>query len=154
MQLCKGFLSDLLLKNEIDNQKQNRNRDEVKPNVQRTQITFETDFRSDFKGFRRHTHSSRPDCCRYHNVGILVLFLHDINDIQLEFTKLNIYLKSRGGGYYLLNDVLSNMGSISFSITWCVHAPSPSGRSLCPQETQRLLLRVFPGSGSDSTGSL
>ncbi|XP_029987979.1 ceramide synthase 1 [Sphaeramia orbicularis] len=55
---------------------------------------------------------------RYHNVGILVLFLHDINDIQLEFTKLNIYLKSRGGGYYLLNDILSNMGSVSFSITW------------------------------------
>ncbi|KAF7667809.1 hypothetical protein LDENG_00043090 [Lucifuga dentata] len=55
---------------------------------------------------------------RYHNVGILVLFLHDINDIQLEFTKLNVYLKSRGGSYYLLNDVLSNMGSVSFSITW------------------------------------
>ncbi|XP_028259088.1 ceramide synthase 1 [Parambassis ranga] len=55
---------------------------------------------------------------RYHNIGILVLFLHDINDIQLEFTKLNVYLKSRGGGYYLLNDVLSNMGSVSFSITW------------------------------------
>ncbi|KAM9384575.1 ceramide synthase 1 [Pholidichthys leucotaenia] len=55
---------------------------------------------------------------RYHNAGILVLFLHDINDIQLEFTKLNVYLKSRGGGYYLLNDVLSNMGSVCFSITW------------------------------------
>ncbi|XP_051929647.1 ceramide synthase 1 [Hippocampus zosterae] len=55
---------------------------------------------------------------RYHNVGILVLFLHDINDIQLEFTKLNVYLKSRGGGYFLLNDVLANMGSVSFSITW------------------------------------
>jgi len=55
---------------------------------------------------------------RYHNVGVLVLFLHDINDIQLEFSKLNIYLKSRGGGYYLLNDILSNMGSVSFSITW------------------------------------
>lgn len=55
-------------------------------------------------------------------MGILVLFLHDINDIQLEFSKLNIYLKSRGGGYYLLNDVLSNMGSVSFSITWSVSA--------------------------------
>ncbi|XP_041861726.1 ceramide synthase 1 [Melanotaenia boesemani] len=55
---------------------------------------------------------------RYHNVGILVLFLHDINDIQLEFTKLNVYLKSRGGSYHLLNDVLSNMGSVSFSISW------------------------------------
>lgn len=55
---------------------------------------------------------------RYHSVGVLVLFLHDINDIQLEFTKLNVYLKSRGGSYYLLNDILSNMGSVSFSITW------------------------------------
>ncbi|KAJ0065157.1 hypothetical protein NL108_005641, partial [Boleophthalmus pectinirostris] len=55
---------------------------------------------------------------RYHNIGILVLFLHDINDIQLEFTKLNVYLKTRGGGYYLFNDILSNMGSVSFSITW------------------------------------
>ncbi|XP_078114272.1 ceramide synthase 1-like isoform X2 [Sander vitreus] len=55
---------------------------------------------------------------RFHNGGILVVFLHDINDIQLEFTKLNIYLKSRGEGYHLLNDVLSNMGAVSFSITW------------------------------------
>lgn len=55
---------------------------------------------------------------RYHNIGILVLFLHDINDVLLEFTKLNVYLKSRGGGYHLINDVLSNMGSASFSITW------------------------------------
>ncbi|XP_062306154.1 ceramide synthase 1 isoform X1 [Osmerus eperlanus] len=55
---------------------------------------------------------------RYHNVGVLVLFLHDINDIQLEFTKLNVYFKTRGGGYYLVHDILSNMGSVSFSITW------------------------------------
>lgn len=55
---------------------------------------------------------------RYHNVGILVLFLHDIGDIQLEFIKLNIYLKSRGGGYHRLNDILSDVVSVSFSITW------------------------------------
>lgn len=55
---------------------------------------------------------------RYHNIGVLVLFLHDINDIQLEFTKLNVYFKTRGGSYYLINDILSNMGSVSFSITW------------------------------------
>ncbi|KAL7992965.1 hypothetical protein Chor_017221, partial [Crotalus horridus] len=30
---------------------------------------------------------------RYHNIGILVLFLHDFSDIQLEFTKLNVYFK-------------------------------------------------------------
>ncbi|XP_051979969.1 ceramide synthase 1-like [Xyrauchen texanus] len=55
---------------------------------------------------------------RYHNIGILVLFLHDINDIQLEFTKLNVYFKTRGGKDYFFNDVLSNMGAVSFSITW------------------------------------
>ncbi|KAJ7993171.1 hypothetical protein DPEC_G00269650 [Dallia pectoralis] len=55
---------------------------------------------------------------RFHNIGLLVLFLHDINDIQLEFTKLNVYFKTRGGGYYIIHDILSNMGSVSFSITW------------------------------------
>ncbi|KAK7136607.1 hypothetical protein R3I93_016829 [Phoxinus phoxinus] len=55
---------------------------------------------------------------RYHNIGILVLFLHDINDVQLEFTKVNVYFKIRGGKEYFINDVLSNMGAVSFSITW------------------------------------
>ncbi|XP_076880120.1 ceramide synthase 1 isoform X2 [Brachyhypopomus gauderio] len=55
---------------------------------------------------------------RYHNIGLLVLFLHDISDIQLEFTKLNVYFKTRGGSYHLTNDILSNMASVSFSITW------------------------------------
>uniref|UniRef100_A0A671SHE6 Ceramide synthase 1-like n=1 Tax=Sinocyclocheilus anshuiensis TaxID=1608454 RepID=A0A671SHE6_9TELE len=43
---------------------------------------------------------------RYHNIGILVLFLHDINDVQLEFTKLNVYFKTRGGKEYLINDLV------------------------------------------------
>lgn len=55
---------------------------------------------------------------RYHNVGILVFFLHDVNDIQLEFTKLNVYFKHRGGVYHRLNDVLSNIGCLTFSISW------------------------------------
>lgn len=55
---------------------------------------------------------------RYHNIGILVLFLHDINDIQLEFTKVNVYFKTRGGKEHLINDILSNIGVVSFSITW------------------------------------
>ncbi|XP_066492117.1 ceramide synthase 1 [Tiliqua scincoides] len=55
---------------------------------------------------------------RYHNVGILVLFLHDISDIQLEFTKLNVYFKFRGGVYHRLNDLFSNAGCVSFSVTW------------------------------------
>ncbi|KAJ8373296.1 hypothetical protein AAFF_G00266520 [Aldrovandia affinis] len=55
---------------------------------------------------------------RYHNIGVLVLFLHDVNDIQLEFTKLNVYFKSRAGGYHPANNIISNLGCISFSITW------------------------------------
>ncbi|XP_058256430.1 ceramide synthase 1 isoform X2 [Hemibagrus wyckioides] len=55
---------------------------------------------------------------RFHNIGILVLFLHDINDILLEFTKLNVYFKIRGGKFYMINDVLSNMGFVGFGITW------------------------------------
>lgn len=77
--------------------------------------------RTCIKNKLKYSHTYCTECSlplRYHNVGILVLFLHDISDIQLEFTKLNVYLKSRGGGYYLINDVLSNMGSVSFSITW------------------------------------
>ncbi|XP_056368891.1 ceramide synthase 1 [Oenanthe melanoleuca] len=55
---------------------------------------------------------------RYHNVGILVLFLHDVNDVQLEFTKLNVYFKHRGGVYHRLNDVVSNVGCLAFSLSW------------------------------------
>ncbi|XP_078524769.1 ceramide synthase 1 [Lissotriton helveticus] len=55
---------------------------------------------------------------RYHNIGILVLFLHDVSDIQLEFTKLNVYFKNRGGTYHCLNDILSNVGCLTFSISW------------------------------------
>ncbi|XP_009993370.1 PREDICTED: ceramide synthase 1 [Chaetura pelagica] len=56
---------------------------------------------------------------RYHNVGILVLFLHDGSDVQLEFTKLNVYFKHRGGVYHRLNDVISNIGCLTLmNIYW------------------------------------
>ncbi|XP_012664847.1 ceramide synthase 1 [Otolemur garnettii] len=55
---------------------------------------------------------------RYHNVGILVLFLHDINDVQLEFTKLNIYFKSRGGSYHGLHALAADLGCLSFGFSW------------------------------------
>lgn len=61
---------------------------------------------------------SAPLSRRYHNVGILVLFLHDVNDIQLEFTKLNVYFKHRGGVYHRLNDIISNIGCLTFSVSW------------------------------------
>ncbi|KAM4808767.1 ceramide synthase 1 [Rhinophrynus dorsalis] len=55
---------------------------------------------------------------RYHNIGILVLFFHDVNDIQLEFTKLNVYFKTRDGKYHRVNDVISDIGCITFSVSW------------------------------------
>ncbi|KAM4707759.1 ceramide synthase 1 [Discoglossus pictus] len=55
---------------------------------------------------------------RYHNIGILVLFLHDINDIQLEFTKLNVYFKNRGWTYHRVNDIISDVGFVTFSVSW------------------------------------
>ncbi|XP_055975189.1 ceramide synthase 1 isoform X1 [Sorex fumeus] len=55
---------------------------------------------------------------RYHNVGILVLFLHDVSDVQLEFTKLNVYFKSRGGAAQRAHALLADLGCVSFSVSW------------------------------------
>ncbi|XP_053312166.1 ceramide synthase 1 [Spea bombifrons] len=55
---------------------------------------------------------------RYHNIGILVLFLHDVNDIQLEFTKINVYFKTRGEKYHRTNDIISDIGCVTFSFSW------------------------------------
>nr|XP_044998428.1 ceramide synthase 1 [Jaculus jaculus] len=55
---------------------------------------------------------------RYHNVGLLVFFLHDISDVQLEFTKLNIYFKASGGSYHRLHALVANVGCLSFCFCW------------------------------------
>ncbi|ERE91151.1 ceramide synthase 1 isoform X2 [Cricetulus griseus] len=55
---------------------------------------------------------------RYHNVGLLVFFLHDVSDVQLEFTKLNIYFKARGGTYHRLHGLVANLGCLSFCFCW------------------------------------
>nr|XP_033809786.1 ceramide synthase 1 isoform X2 [Geotrypetes seraphini] len=55
---------------------------------------------------------------RYHNFGLLVLFLQDVTEISLGITKLNIYFKNRGGSSPQLNDFISNIGLIIFSISW------------------------------------
>lgn len=55
---------------------------------------------------------------RYHIVGILVFFVHDVNDILVEFTKCNIYLKNRNSNLSLVHDVLSKIGLCALAITW------------------------------------
>ena len=57
-------------------------------------------------------------CYRYHKVGILVLFLHDITDIILESTKLAVYYKTKGGRWFTIGDFLSTAGFLLFGITW------------------------------------
>jgi len=57
---------------------------------------------------------------RCHAVGALVLLLHDISDVALEFTKINVYLKYRGGQYRPINDALSTVGFGIFALSWFV----------------------------------
>nr|CAB3230101.1 ceramide synthase 1 [Phallusia mammillata] len=55
---------------------------------------------------------------RYTNVGILVLFLHDITDIILEATKLAVYFKTKGGRWHTVCDALSTVGFLMFGTAW------------------------------------
>lgn len=55
---------------------------------------------------------------RFHKIGLLVLFVHDITDIFLESAKCNVYLKNRNGTYYPLYEHLANIGFGIFTVTW------------------------------------
>jgi len=55
---------------------------------------------------------------RYYKIGVIVLFLHDINDVILEFTKLCVAFKSRGGKYHLIPDITSIAGFLTFASLW------------------------------------
>lgn len=57
---------------------------------------------------------------RYHKIGTLVLLVHDITDIQLEFTKLNIYLRNRYGVKHMLHEHLANIGFGIFTVCWFI----------------------------------
>ena len=55
---------------------------------------------------------------RYHKIGLNVLFVHDITDILLEFTKLNVYLKKRNGKFFPMHEHVSNIGFALFTFAW------------------------------------
>lgn len=57
---------------------------------------------------------------RYHKIGMNVLLVHDICDILLEFTKVNVYLKKRNGKFYAIHDLISNLSFVLFTVTWFV----------------------------------
>ncbi len=55
---------------------------------------------------------------RYYKIGVLVLFLHDVSDVNLEFTKLNVYLKYRQKKVFMVHEYLSTLGFALFALTW------------------------------------
>ena len=57
--------------------------------------------------------------CRYYKVGVLVLFLHDLCDVLLEFTKLCVCWKSRDNKKHW-PAVLINIGFLAFTFSWYV----------------------------------
>jgi len=57
---------------------------------------------------------------RYHEIGMLVLFLHDVSDIFLEFAKCNVYLKTRNNEFDIWADRLSTIGLAGFASSWFV----------------------------------
>lgn len=55
---------------------------------------------------------------RYHRLGLMVLFCHDVNDILLEFTKCNVYLRRRNGRFDWNNERISQIGFCVFALSW------------------------------------
>ncbi|XP_003746854.1 ceramide synthase 1 [Galendromus occidentalis] len=58
--------------------------------------------------------------CRYHNIGALVMLFHDFCDVELEFAKVNVYLKVRNGQTHRLNDILAAGSFLAMTVTWFV----------------------------------
>lgn len=55
---------------------------------------------------------------RYNNIGVLVLLFHDIDDILLEFSKLNVYFKLRGQKEYLIHEMIATVSFVTLAVTW------------------------------------
>ncbi|XP_014679694.1 PREDICTED: ceramide synthase 1-like [Priapulus caudatus] len=55
---------------------------------------------------------------RYHKIGALVLLLHDVTDVELEFTKLNTYMRYRNNKKYIVHEYLANVGFLLFALSW------------------------------------
>jgi hypothetical protein len=59
--------------------------------------------------------------CRYHKVGLLVLFVHEIADVLLELTKLLHYMGSREGGRKCPRFENAASGTfVLFALSWYV----------------------------------
>ena len=55
---------------------------------------------------------------RYHKIGIMIIFTHDVTDILLEMTKCHVYLQKRNGKDHRVHDLLSKIGFVAFALAW------------------------------------
>lgn len=59
-------------------------------------------------------------CARYHRPALVTLFLHDICDIVLEFTKCANYLKAQCNGIVKSWERTADIGFLTFTVTWFI----------------------------------
>ncbi|KAA0193304.1 LAG1 longevity assurance like protein 1 [Fasciolopsis buskii] len=57
---------------------------------------------------------------RFFYTGALVLLLHDISDVLLEVTKLNVYFRIRHGKKHNANKYMGDIGFLAFAISWAL----------------------------------
>ena len=53
-------------------------------------------------------------------MGLLVLFLHDIGDVMLEFAKMQVYFKEMDGKKYPFIKLTGDVAFGAFTIQWLV----------------------------------
>ena len=56
--------------------------------------------------------------CRYHYIGLILLFLHDIGDVLLESAKTAKYFEILDGKRLPMVDLLANVIFGAFAIEW------------------------------------
>lgn len=56
--------------------------------------------------------------CRFHYIGLFVLFIHDFADVFLELAKSILYFKERDGKLHNLPEILANVLFAIFVLQW------------------------------------
>ncbi|KAL3317867.1 Ceramide synthase 1, partial [Cichlidogyrus casuarinus] len=54
----------------------------------------------------------------FYKIGILVLYVHDVTDILMEFAKMNAYLRNRDGKVYMIHEYIANVAFAIFTAAW------------------------------------
>ena len=66
--------------------------------------------------FIAYLNTNTTHTCRFHNIGLLILFLYDVGDASLEFSKTVVYFKERGGKEYWWPEMAANVCFAVFTI--------------------------------------